>query len=166
LNIKNHLYVLFPLIVFTLTIGIGIYIFYQKYGIPDNSMLTLMILLYSVFAGPAIFLHLEYIKNDWDVSLTIDNRNKKISYRKGKHEIIFTFDEIENVYYFGETKDFNNLTTQNHSFYFFKVKENMSFIVSSLVIRNIENTIYKVAVVRNRRLFPSILFEGKLRKKR
>jgi len=165
LTLRNHLYALFPLVVFTLIISIGVYLFYQRYGVPANSMLTIMILLYSIFAAPAIFLHFEYIINDWGVSITIDNRNKKVIYRKSQLEIIFAFDEIEKVYFFGETKDFNNLTTQNHYFYFFKLKNNKPLIISCLVVRNIENIISKASVTKNRRFFPSILFEDGIKKK-
>jgi len=150
--------------VFTLIISIGVYLFYQRYGIPDSSMKGIMILLYSVFAIPALFLHLEYIIHDRVSSLTIDNINKNGIYRKGKSEIVFSFDEIESVYFFGETKDFNNLTTQNHSFYFFKLKNNKDFIVSCLVVRNIENIIPKISINKNRRFFPSILFEDMIKK--
>lgn len=166
INLRNHLYALLPLIIFSMIITLGVYLFYQRYGLPDNTMVRLMVLLYLVFALPAIILHFEYIINDWNVSLSIDNINKQITYRKGKQKITFTFDEIDNIYFFGETKEFNNLTTQNHSFYFIKVKNNEPFIVSCLIVRNIENVIRKVIVIKTRRLFPSILLEETIAKKK
>lgn len=163
MNFRNHLYALSPLLIFTFIISIGIYLFFQRYGMPDKPMSILMMFLYFVFAAPAIFLHLEYIFNDWRVALTIDMRNRRIMYKKGNHENSFTIDEIESVQFFGETKDFSNLTTQNHSFYLIKAKNYKPFIVSCLVIRNIENVFCNINIIKNRRLFPSIFFEQGLK---
>jgi len=163
MNFKNHLYALFPLMVFTLVVAIGIYLFYQKYGVPEKTIMILIVILYSLFALPSFFLHIEYFINDINVSLTIDSRNRQVIYEKYKHRIVFNFNEIEKLLFFGETKDFNNLTTQNYSYYYFEVKDNKSFIITSLVIRNIDHLINKVNVIKNRRLFPSILFENILK---
>jgi len=162
MNIKNHLYALSPLIVFTLVIASGVYFLYQKYGMPEGTILVLIVFLYSIFALPAIFLHIEYIINDCNVSFTIDIGKKQIIYNKDKRKIIFKFDEIEEIQFFGEIKDFNNLTTQNYSYYYFKVQNNTSFIITSLVIRNIDRVLTKASIIKNRRLFPSILFEDKI----
>lgn len=163
MNSRNHLYALSPLMIFTLIMSIGVFLFYQWYGIPDKLMATLIFFLYFIFAAPVIFLHVEYIINDWAVSLTINKRNRDIIYKKGNCEIIFNLDEIESVQFFGETKDFNNLTTQNHYFYLIKAKDYRPFIISCLVIRNIENNFSNIRIIKNRRLFPSIFFEVSLK---
>jgi len=70
MNFKNHLYALFPLMVFTLVVAIGIYLFYQKYGVPEKTIMILIVILYSLFALQSFFLHLRYIPTRLSLYLT------------------------------------------------------------------------------------------------
>jgi hypothetical protein len=162
MNFKNHFVALYPLLIFTSVVLIGLVFYYlPKYGVPGQQSILLMIFIYLVFAIPAVFVHMEYILNDWGSTLIIDNKSKQIVYEKGKKRIASEFSDISRVYFFGETKAFNTLTATNYSFFYFKFKNGDYFIVTCLVLDKLDK-LQNVCINKNRRIIPSILFEKKL----
>ena len=156
---KNHFDALLPLIFFTFIIGIGLYIYYSKYGIPDYSMKVFIISVYLLFAIPCFYLHLEYLFINWNTSLIIDYGSKQISYKKGKQNLIFAFNDIKALHFFGETKAFNNLPNQSYSFYILEIKNNIKICLTCLVVSNRDEIFSQVHKTRNRRLIASFIYE-------
>lgn len=160
---RNHIYVLQPFL-FSLSGFIGglYFLFIRKHGFPEGIVLDFTVLLISAIVLPLVYIHFDYMINDLGSSLRIDLKNKKGVYKKGKTEIPFSFEDIECVSYFGETRGFNNLPVCFHSFLCFKLKNNNHFIISCLVVRDIEKVIPNLRIVKHRRLFPSISLERML----
>ena len=160
MSIKNHLYCLYPLLLFTAVIILGLLLFDKlDVFLADPFMRKFMFSIYAIFLIPVLFLHIEYILRDWNVSFKISKGNTFV-YQKGKRETRFTLDEISRVNFFGETKIFNNLPTQNYSFYIFKLKDGQRLTVTRLTVGNLYNVIPVSKTTMNRRLFPSVLIEA------
>lgn len=159
---RNHIYVLQPFLFSLLVLIGGFFYFIRTRGIPEGIVLDFIALLISAYYLPVVYIHFDYMINDLGSSLRIDLKNKKGVYKKGKTEIPFSFEDIECVSYFGETRGFNNLPVCHYSFLCFKLKNNSHFIVSCLVVRDIEKVIPNLRIVKHRRLFPSISLERML----
>lgn len=164
MRLKNHLYALFPLFFYTILFIVSIFLFYDKLGFPNRKMVALFVFFYTLLAVPALIIHIEYLVNDWRSQLIIDSEKRIIYYSKGNKSITFHFSEIKQIFFFGETKGFNNLSTDNYFFYFFSIINQEPIIITCLTIKDINKTVPDSKITRIRRLFPSIMFESFLEK--
>ncbi|MDF3078601.1 MAG: hypothetical protein K0S09_2490 [Sphingobacteriaceae bacterium] len=109
---------------------------------------------------PVLFLHLEYLINDYKLNVEIIPEKKEITIsRKNTHRIV-KFDAISELNLFGETKDFNNLPFQNYRYYRVKLQDNTSFTISCFSARRLEEIFRGVPFRTTRRLYASMLFEN------
>jgi len=158
MTFKNHIYCLYPLLLFTAVFFGGLILFGGSI-LSDTQMLMFIVVIYGVFFIPVIFLHIEYSIRDRTVSFQFIDSNEFV-YKKGNIETQFKLKDVSEVEYFGETEGFNNLTIQNYSFYIIRLKNKQTLTLTRLTVGNLENFIPERLFRKNRRIFASPLFES------
>jgi hypothetical protein len=155
-KLTNHLRAITPLIFFLIVVGIGLSYFLSQHKLDNNTIIiTSPILL--IFILPPIYLHLNYWIYEFNSELIINNYEEIITYKRRNKIATFKFSDIECITFFGETKEFNNLTWQNYFFYQIQVKNQENLIITCLSAPKLELILPK-HVIRIRKLFADLYF--------
>jgi hypothetical protein len=126
----------------TILLIISIGYFYSGGFFKSNILIAVLLLTFLIDTLPALILHIQYLVKNRKVELIIDRQNDLIVYKRISNTINFSFNDIDSVKYFvSYGRQTGVYSFAIYRYYKIILSNKTEFIVTCLMINDIENTL-------------------------
>lgn len=136
----------------------------------DIEIIKILFIVFLIFLLPAIYLHIEYLLENYNTRLTIDYRNKQLNIKRGKTNYDYSFEDIlesilyRSIYYKNEVDNAHRWKTvfSDYGYWFMRFNDGERFFFTSLMINISEKPL--IESTETRYLFFTNIKESELAK--